>query len=84
MKRSDITDTEVCRACRDARAGLEAQSGHGNAPAILMERTGAPYKVAWRAIERAEDRGLLECGTSLRWAWLTPKGERLLSEEVDA
>lgn len=75
MKRKDITDEMVCRAYADKKA-LDM-----TAEALLMERTGAPLKVVYRAMERADDRGLIEWGVSLRTGWLTPKGIALLNGE---
>ncbi|NKS12566.1 hypothetical protein GS580_16640 [Rhodococcus hoagii] len=63
MKRSDITDTEVVQACRDAPAtGMSSL-------ALLMARTGAPAKVAVAAMERADARRLIDCGVSIAYAW---------------
>lgn len=75
MKRRDITDEMVCRAYADKKAlGTTAET-------LLMERTGAPLKVVYRAMERADDHGLIEWGVSLRTGWLTPKGIALLNGE---
>jgi hypothetical protein len=49
---------------------------------ILARVTGQPLKVCERAFERAEGRGLIDCGVSLRTAWPTPKGLALLEPEV--
>lgn len=46
----------------------------------LAAQTGEPEKVCFRAMERAEARGLIECGVSLRTAWLTDAGEALLAQ----
>lgn len=69
MKRRDISDVEVVRACRD---------GHPASLALLMERTGAPEKVASAAMERALDRRLIDYGVSLRTSWAEPAGLQLL------
>lgn len=45
---------------------------------ILSEWTGQPEKVCYRAMERDELRGYIECGVSLRTGWLTDKGEEYL------
>lgn len=50
------------------------------ATSILEKQTGAPAKVVYRAIERAESRGLIECGISLRSGWLTDKGKELVTD----
>jgi hypothetical protein len=76
VKRSDISDLMVCEATRVFSAGS------GLRPMIdlyLLSRTSAPMKVIHAALERAYDRGLIECGVSLRTAWLTDKGKALLN-----
>lgn len=75
MKRSDITDQQVVEACIEYR---QIPFGNGFALDILVARTGAPYKVAEAAMERADDRGLIDYGVSLRTAWATEKGRALL------
>lgn len=45
---------------------------------LIAEQTGASEKVAYAACERAYDRGLIECGVSLRSGWLTDKGKALV------
>lgn len=42
---------------------------------FLHEITGAPINVCYRAMERANKRGLIGYGVSLRTAWLTELGE---------
>ena len=64
MKRSDISDAEVVAACRDAHRVREIR-----ALDLLVQRTGAPEKVAFRAMERAEERRLIECGVGIATAW---------------
>lgn len=49
---------------------------------FLNEITGAPLKVCFNAMERAERNGFIECGVSLRTSWLTEKGEELIKEEA--
>jgi hypothetical protein len=39
-----------------------------------------PHKVQWRKIEQLYDRKLIDYGTSLNGAWLTPEGIELLTE----
>ena len=43
-----------------------------------MEMTGKSLKVCYRAMERAESRGFVECGVSLHTGWLTDAGIKLL------
>ncbi|OQQ28715.1 hypothetical protein A4U94_01335 [Prescottella equi] len=67
MKRSDISDSDVVRACRDARAA------GGSSLGLLIERTNAPRKVALAAMDRALDRDLIDYGVSIAYAW--PNGD---------
>ena len=46
---------------------------------ILAARTGQCEKVCYRAMERAEGRGYIEYGVSLRTGWLTPADKALLA-----
>lgn len=45
----------------------------------LAAQTGQPERVCYRALERAERRGLIEYGVSLRTGWLTDKGRAVLA-----
>jgi len=47
---------------------------------ILQEVTGQPEKVCYKAMERADDRGLIDYGVSLRTGWITEEGMKLLKE----
>ena len=40
----------------------------------LRKDFNAPSKLVYAALEKAEDKGFLECGTSIRTAWLTERG----------
>lgn len=72
-KRSDISDIEVVLACK------RAHEMYGPfASELLMEKFQAPEKVVMSAMERADDRGYIEWGVSLRSAWPTAKGLALL------
>ena len=73
MKRSDITDWQVCLAASLAHPKRTLD--------MLMEITGEPQAVCLAAIERAESRGLVEVGVSLATAWLTDDGHSLLEQE---
>lgn len=74
MSTKHISDLEVLEACRDWRT-------HGQfADALLAVRTEQHPKVALRALERADKRGLIEWGVSLRTAWPTPAGQALLEQ----
>ena len=75
MAMKDITDAQVCRAVQAFRdRGLDLPWPY---EALAVE-TGQPEKVCYRAMERAQDRGLIECGVSLRTGWLTDKGREML------
>lgn len=96
MATKDVSDLQVCRAVQayqDAMKPLfETTRGvlFGVAPvadsppfpyeALALE-TGQPEKVCYRAMERADRRGLIECGVSLRTGWLTKAGAELLARE---
>ena len=75
MARKDVTDKMVCEAVRDYQLCHDAWPYE-----LLAERTGQPEKVCFRAMERADEHGLLEYGVSLRTAWLTDEGKALLAE----
>lgn len=45
---------------------------------ILVAMTGQPWKVCYRAMERAHRRGFIEYGVSLRTGWLTDAGKALI------
>ena len=78
MATKDITDIQVLLAYEKA---AETVGGQRLYPYdILMQETGQPEKVCFRAMERASDRDLVECGVSLRTGWLTDKGKQLLEE----
>lgn len=72
MQTKDISDYRVCVACRDAYLTMSSAD-------LLIERTGAPEKVALRAMERACNRGLIEYGMTISRAWLTSEGKKLLT-----
>lgn len=78
MATKHITDLLVCQVFRD----VKEQKIPDFPVSVLMERSKQCFKVCVRAIERAYDRGYLECGVSLNAAWLTDKGIKLL-EELD-
>lgn len=47
---------------------------------ILTIETRECEKVCYRAMERAERKGYIEYGVSLRSAWITDKGKELLTK----
>lgn len=70
-KRSEITDAIVVVACWSSH---NSRGDLGNSLDVLRGMTGAGQKVAFAAMERAAERGLVEYGVSLRTAWPTEKG----------
>ena len=77
MAMKDITDLQVVRAQKQWRENKKGPWSYE----ILMAETGQPEKVCYRCLERACNRAFIDYGTSLRTAWLTPKGEALLKGE---
>lgn len=73
MARKDISDELICRACLTRERGAPILPGE-----ILMNWTGQHWKVVLRALERADDRGFVDCGVSLWSAFLTEKGRKLI------
>lgn len=81
MARKHVTDRMVCEAYAEYK---RIGRGVGVFPYdILMARTGEPFKVCWRAMERACDRDLIEFGVSLRTGWVTAAGEALLASQPE-
>lgn len=95
MAMKDISDAQVCRAVQayqDAMQPYYLKSGPFGLFGVEQEpcppfpyealavETGQPEKVCFRAMERALDRGLIECGVSIRTGWLTDKGKQLLAQ----
>ncbi|MGW2582945.1 hypothetical protein ACWCYZ_16690 [Streptomyces virginiae] len=70
MKRSDLTTTTL----------LTAIEAHGPG-AFAVLTVGYPPKVVHAAYDRDLRRGLLECGVSLRTAWLSPSGRWYLARK---
>jgi len=77
MARKDVTDRMVCEAAEAFHANTDGP----NVEQILVARTGQHWRVCNAALERADRRGLIDCGVSLRTAWLEPKGRELLERE---
>lgn len=73
MAMKDISDAQVCMAALS----------HGDRPCheFLSEMTGQCEKVCWLALERADNRGLIECGIGLHRPWITSSGYSLLGME---
>lgn len=74
----DVSDKQVLLAYKDAKS-MRENNNMTWPEDLLVERTGQPKKVCFRAMERAEDRGLIESGVSTRSGWVTEKGEILLN-----
>lgn len=64
---------DVCEEMR-RRMAYRPEGGYRYAYDLLCAVLGCPEKVAYSAMERACDRGLIEYGVSLRTGWITDKG----------
>lgn len=75
MATRHVTDAEVVRAVQSSRLELQ-----GRSPCeLLMQWSRQTEKVCRRAMERAHERRLINCGVSLESPWLTPKGRTFLA-----
>jgi hypothetical protein len=83
MATKHITDIQVCKAYAEYRKLIARDQwcNHEFPYEILHRITGQPGKVCYRAMERAEMRGYIDYGVSLRTGWLTDKGLMLIKEE---
>lgn len=77
LQRADITDRMVCETVAEFQSD---DWRRGQIITRLVEKTGCHYKVALRALERAESRGLIDYGVSIAYPWLTDKGKALLCD----
>lgn len=88
FKRADLPDLAVvaaaARSSRLASGWLSRGESGPDVLDVLEERFGAPRKVALRAVERAIDHGLLDCGVSPARAFLTRAGAECLLEHPEA
>lgn len=75
----DISDTDVCIATHMYQQKSSMVSDGKFIYDYLHELIGAPIKVCYNAMQRAYDRGYIECGVSLRTSWLTDKGKELIN-----
>jgi len=75
VKRSDIPTLAVLEAADKAHTERRMMTWE-----YISEKTGAPKKVIYAAMEREDDNGYLEWGVSLRTSWLTDEGEAKLRE----
>lgn len=79
MATKDISDRQICEAYAEMKRRRTAGEVGVWADDILARMTGERPKVCERAMERAERRGLIDCGMWLRGGWLTKNGEALLA-----
>lgn len=80
MATKDITDRKVVEACVKLLSGEQREVGKCTGIIdLLQSMTGQSEKVCLRAAERAQERGLIESGVSIHWAWATEKGKELLT-----
>ena len=77
MATKDISDIKVCEAIREYQLNNSIYADE-----ILMKMTNQVRKVCIKAMERAENKDLIEYGVSLRTAWLTNKGLELLKSNA--
>ena len=69
-KASHIKTSDILDSCKISRLLLEPLSSLD----VLMGRYPKyPIKVLWRAMEREERKGLIDCGVSLRCAWVVER-----------
>lgn len=86
MAMKDIPDALVLKAYdeyRDIPESREKRERTGNGYTypydLLMQWTGQPFKVCYKCMQRAESRGLVDCGVSLRTGWITDKGKQIFN-----
>ncbi len=82
MATKDITDLQVVQAYAERVRQRAAGEIVEHADTILARVTSEPLKVCYRAMERAERRGLVDYGMWLRGGWLTDKGMELLAPDA--
>lgn len=63
LKRGDIPDAEVLEACR------AFHRGEADTPDVALSHK-YPAKLVLAKMQHMVDRGLLNCGVSLRTAWV--------------
>lgn len=83
MAMKDISDRQVLLAYMQSYCEREilGTQDYRFPYKILVEWTGQPEKICYRCMERADGRGLLCYGVSLRTGWIEPKGYALLGVE---
>ena len=80
MATKDIGDKQVCLAYKEFERQTLLIKTYEWPYEILMRITGQPFKVCYRAMERACKRGFIDYGVSLRSGWLTSAGKALTDE----
>lgn len=73
VARKDISGKQVV----ECALAYRKRSDHKFIDELLQELTGQPQKVCYSAMKRAENRGYIDCGVSLRTGWATHKGFKL-------
>ncbi len=82
MAMKNISDTQVLQAYILSKRMLS--EGERKWPyEILQDVTGECLKVCYRACERANNRGYIDYGISLRSGWISDKGFELLGKEKE-
>ena len=81
MSMKDISDRQVLLAVQNYQINIKIGINALFPYETLSKETGQCEKVCYRCMERAYERGLLECGVSLRTAWITEEGFNLLNAQ---
>lgn len=77
----DISDIQVLRAVQKSW-DLREKGSTVWAYTLLVIETGQAEKVCFRCMERVYNRDYIDYGVSLRTAWLTDKGVKLMTQPV--
>lgn len=82
MAMKDISDKQVVQAYIDCKPdglwGPYMANQRKYPYQLLAQLTGQSEKVCYKCCERADDRGYIDYGVSLRTGWVTDKGMELL------
>lgn len=81
MPMKNISDIQVLRAVQESW-DLRKEGHNVWAYTLLGIETGEPEKVCFRCMERVLEKDYIEYGVSLRTAWLTDKGKKLIKGET--
>ena len=87
MGRKDITDKQVCEAYAEYEKQVRAVKNSDYSDVeflyeILRRQTGRTDRECIKVIERADDKGLIEFGSSSPVIRLTDKGRALLDDSI--